>query len=332
MKKQDQSEVTLPQNKTGETVDLGRKFLRPNTIIALIVSVVVVYIFLRRFDLGQTLRILTQINIWLFGAALLIFYLSLPLRGHRWQVLLKESRVGLPVHELSRYYLLAWFANCLLPARIGDIYRAFLLKKNRAVSFSLSLAVLFSEKIFDLASTAILVLLGGWFYFDKINQPNLRRAIISGLIIIGLIIAMFTIFAWRGGLLRKLIPQKFRNYYESFRQGLFRSPKKIPLVALESLVIWLSEAARLFLVALALGARIDFLLAVFISQASLILMSLPLTPAGLGLVELLMLTLFQQAGLANESAAALVIADRLISFWSLILFGGIHYLMSPRKR
>jgi hypothetical protein len=315
-----------------QTVDIKKRLLRPGNIIALIVAAAIVYIFLKKFQIREAFAIIGNANLPLFMAAIVIFYLSLPLRGHRWKILLQESQINLPVYDLSRYYFLAWFANCIVPARIGDIYRAYLLKKNKDISFSLSLGVIFSEKVFDLATTAILVLIGGIFYFNKIDNPQLRNILFNGLWIIAVIVILFAALSWRSGLLKKILPERFHNIYGLFRQGLFRSPQKIPFLAGESFIIWLTEAARLYLVAWALGLRMDFLLAIFISQASLILMSLPLTPAGLGLVEFLMLTLLGLAGSDSNMAGAVVIADRLISFWSLIILGGIHYLLSPRYR
>ncbi|NLI14902.1 MAG: flippase-like domain-containing protein [candidate division Zixibacteria bacterium] len=322
----------IAQQETVQDVSIKSKLLRPGNLIALLVAVFVIYIFLRRFHFAEAITIIGKADIWLFIAAVFVFYVSLPLRGHRWKILLAGSNIDLPQWDLTRYYFLAWFANCILPARIGDVYRAYLLKKNNQISVSLSLGVLFSEKIFDLASTAILVMAGGLFYFDKIADPHLRAIIIDGLWIVGILVVIFTILSWRSGILKKILPVRFLHIYELFSRGLFRTPRLIPLVGVESFMIWLTEAGRLFFVAWALGLRIDFMLAVFISQASLILMTLPLTPAGLGLVELLMLTLLGQTGLSGDMAAAVVIGDRLISFWSLIIFGGIHYLLSSRSR
>lgn len=322
----------IARNREEARIDIKKRFFRLNTFIALAISTIIVYIFLTRFNLAGAISIIKNSDILLLTYGLVIFYIFLPLRGYRWRELLSEAKINLPTLELTRFYLLAWFVNSILPARIGDIYRAYLLKKNREVSFSLSLGVLFSERVFDLSTTAILVLSGGVLYLNKVTAPNVRGPLISGLIIIGIIVLLFVFFSWRAGWFRRFLPHKWQSYYESFTKGLFRSPARLPIITLESLLIWLSEAGRLFFVAWALGVRIDFMLAVFISQAALIIMSLPFTPAGLGLVELLMFTVLIPAGFTKETAAAVVIADRLISYWSLIIFGGLHYLFSPRYR
>lgn len=297
-----------------------------------IIAAVVIYVFFTRFNIHDVLDIIGRANIVLLLIAILVSYGSLPLRGYRWRELLMESGVDLPTGELTRMYFLAWFVNSILPARIGDIYRAYLLKKNRQVSFSLSLAVIFSEKIFDLAATAILLSAGGIFYLNRVSSTRVRTAITEALIAVGIVIILFVLFSWKSGWLHRILPEKLKRYYEPFKQGIFRSPRKIPAISLESLIIWFSEAARLYFVAWALGFRIDLLMAVFISQAALIIMALPLTPAGLGLVELLMFTVLIPAGYSRDVAAAIVIADRLISYWLLIILGGIHYMFSRRYR
>lgn len=315
-----------------QTVDLKGRFFRLNTFIAFAVSAAIIYVFIRKFDLRGAAAVLSGLNLPVFLVALVAYYSSLPLRGDRWSRLLRDSGINLPLSSLSRYYLFAWFANCIVPARIGDIYRAYLLKKNHGTSFSFSIGILFTEKIFDLATTILLVMLGGMFYFNKIDDPGVKSALLKGIIVMGGLAVVLALLAWRLPALSRFVPERLRQIHNSFSDGLLKSPRLIPILVVQSLAIWLSEAVRFFLVCLALGIKIDIMLAIFISQASLVIMSLPLTPAGLGLVELLMFTLLGQAGLDSDRAAAAIMADRLISYWSLIILGGVHYLFSPRSR
>src|SRR3712207_7067169 len=37
---------------------------------------------------------------------------------------------------ISEIVMLSWFANCIVPAKLGDAYRAYLLKRTAGVSFS----------------------------------------------------------------------------------------------------------------------------------------------------------------------------------------------------
>ncbi len=313
-------------------VGLKENLLSIRTLLGFAVAAIVIYIFLKNFDLSTALKSLSKAKWPYFILSILVFYISLPLRGGRWGVLLKPAGHKIGYYPLSHYYFLSWFANAVLPARIGDIYRAYLLKKNKEVPLSLSFGVLFSERVFDLAIAAILVVFSGTYFWSLISGTSEANYLTYGLIVIGLIILVFaaTIFAMPQ--IIKLVPEKWKGKLVSFKTGLFKSPSLFPLIVLMTLAIWMTEALRLYFVFLAFDINAGFLVAIFISQASLILMSIPLSPAGLGLVELLMLKILTTVKISPDIAGAITISDRLISYWSLLLIGGICYLLSSRVR
>jgi hypothetical protein len=99
--------------------------------------------------------------------------------------------------------------------------------------------------------------------------------------------------------------------------GSFR---RLPFIALLSIAIWLLETARFFLVATALDIQVNPMLLLFTAQAVALLVALPLTPGGIGIVEpgvagILMLAL------PREAAWSIAILDRTVSYLSLIVVG-----------
>ena len=46
--------------------------------------------------------------------------------------------------------MLSWFANCIVPAKLGDAYRAYLLKAHAGVSFSKTFGTILAERIIDM--------------------------------------------------------------------------------------------------------------------------------------------------------------------------------------
>src|SRR5207244_10783842 len=65
-------------------------------------------------------------------------------------------RIGAPV--LSEIIFLGWFANCIVPAKLGDAYRAYLLKLNAGVSFSTTIGTILAERIIDVVILFLLML------------------------------------------------------------------------------------------------------------------------------------------------------------------------------
>lgn len=154
----------MPEELAGKTVGIKENLLKPRTYLGFAVAAVVIYIFFNNFDLSAALANIADAHVGYLLLATVVFYASLPLRGARWGSLLRPAGVNVGVGPLTHYYFLSWFANAILPARIGDIYRAYLLKKNKSVPISLSLGVLFSERVIDLAVTAVLVVVSGAYF------------------------------------------------------------------------------------------------------------------------------------------------------------------------
>lgn len=322
----------MQQSVDGKPVGLRENLFRWRTLVGFAVAAAIICLFLKNFDLKTALSSIPHAKWHFFLMAFAVYYISLPLRGGRWGIFLKPAGHTINYRPLTHYYFLSWFANALLPARIGDLYRAYLLKKNKGVSISLSLGVLFSERVFDLVITAALVAFSGIYFWSIVQGSSEGDYLIFGFMAVLLVLVFFV--ALIGGLphLLRFAPERWKPRMELFLSGLFRSPSHLPIIVLMTLMIWLSEALRLYFVFLAFGVNAGFLMALFISQASLILMAVPISPAGLGLVEILMLKILASTGISSDMAGALTIMDRIISYWSLLALGGIGYLLSARQR
>ena len=70
------------------------------------------------------------------------------------------------------------------------------------------------------------------------------------------------------------------------------------------------------------------LYAVFLSLMSSLLTAIPLTPGGLGPVELFLIIALPLLELTRELAASVLLIFRFISFWSTILFGFIFFIFA----
>ncbi len=89
---------------------------------------------------------------------------------------------------------------------------------------------------------------------------------------------------------------------------------------------WLLDCASLYVFCLAFGAKIspiDVLVAYGLAN---ILAVIPLTPGGLGVVELTVVAVLKGFGVPGGVAAAGVLSWRLVNFWLPIPFGGASYL------
>jgi uncharacterized protein (TIRG00374 family) len=89
---------------------------------------------------------------------------------------------------------------------------------------------------------------------------------------------------------------------------------------------WLLDATSLWVFLFAFGAHvspIDLLVAYGLAN---VLAVIPITPGGLGVVELTVVSVLTGFGVAGGAATAGVLCWRLVNFWLPIPFGGVAYL------
>jgi hypothetical protein len=93
---------------------------------------------------------------------------------------------------------------------------------------------------------------------------------------------------------------------------------------------------RLYLVVEALGmegVQLGISGAFFVALIGSLLTAVPLSPAGIGIVESGVIFVLTAAyGLSPTEAAAIALLDRAISVLSIIVFGSIAYVLSPKRR
>jgi len=144
-----------------------------------------------------------------------------------------------------------------------------------------------------------------------------------------------------GPALRRWVPERFRGIYDHFLEGTLLSlrARRLPLLLGQTILVWVLESVRFYCVLLAFPERITLGLPVivFIALASSLLTTLPITPAGRGAVEAMfvwVLPLFlpdMDPTPARTIGFALGTLDTAINYWSIVVLGGIAFLVSKKK-
>jgi uncharacterized protein (TIRG00374 family) len=328
-----------------EQMSLVRRLREPKTILSIAVplAVIVIAIFLNRQYLSDVPKDIASANPWLVLLAFLIYYVGFPLRGWRWTKLLKGAGYKVKVKDGTEILFLSWLVNCIVPAKLGDLYRAYLLKLNSSVSATKTLGTVFMERILDLLAVAALGLLAGyWRFRGSLNDlPPTAQAIFAiGVVVVVLLLVALVVMRNFG---RKVIavlplPNKVVVFYDRFEEGVFGSVglRGLPVLGIMTCMIWATEAMRLYLVVRALGftdAQLGFSGAMFVALIGSLLTAVPFTPGGIGLVEGGMgLVLTKVFTFSTPHMLAIVLVDRAISVFSIVVLGSIAYVISSKPR
>ena len=329
---------------------LARRFFNIRTLASFLLGFGMLALVLPRMNVefsGIVTR-LSQANVWLYLLAMGVYYLTFPVRAFRWRKLLRNvgflpgEGVKLPhIWGISEIIMLSWFANCIVPAKLGDAYRALLLKRSANVSFSRTFGTILAERIIDTLLLFSLLGLSATLAFGGALPGEILAILQAGLLLVVLVIVGLLSMRNFSRFITPLVPTRFRPQYVNFEQGTIGAfgLSRMPMVLIYSVIAWGVEVSRLYLVCLALGiSSISWPVVLFVALAAALLTTLPITPAGLGFVESAVagiLLLAGQMGLIvgmdENLAASVAILDRTISYWSLIVVGVVLYGLSKRR-
>lgn len=331
-----------------EPEPLSRRFLNKRTLLSFVIGFGILAVVASRMNVEASAIIarLSQADPRFYLLGFVVYYLTFLLRGLRWQRLLRNAGfetdhgVKLPsIGGISEIILLSWFANCIVPAKLGDMYRAYLLKRATRASFSMTFGTILAERIID--TLLVFVLLGGsaMVVFSGHLPATIMTVLQAGAVLAAVVIIGLIVMRHLGDVIVRFVPGRYRAQYGRFVQGTMGSFRGLPFVLLLSLGAWVVEAVRLYLVGLSLGVEwVSVTMILFIAMASALLTTLPITPAGLGFVESAMVGILLVAGrmgiipgMDEALATSVAILDRSISYWSLVLVGLAVYLIRRRK-
>jgi uncharacterized protein (TIRG00374 family) len=323
---------------------LSQRLRDPRTIVSIVLPIallVLVAFNLRGLDMQVLVETILSADPWFLLAAFVVYYLGFPLRGYRWQILLRSAGTRISLRDSTEIIFISWMVNCLVPAKLGDVYRAWLLRANYIVSLSRTFGTVFIERVFDLFGIAILGLIAGFWSFRAGLPTEVQIVFGFGLVmIVVLAMGLYTVRNFGRRLLERLpLPGKGRllEFYDRFEEGVFAlPPRRVPLVAIVTALIWATEAMRLLLVIEALDftdVHLGISGAFFVALSASLLTAIPFTPAGLGIVELGVVGILTVIyGIDPTNAAAITLVDRAISVLSVVIIGAIVYVLSDKTK
>ncbi len=322
-------------------ISLREQMLRPRTFISFGISIALIaWIFARQeIPFAQVWANIRAANPWLILLAFAAYYSTFYVRTLRWKQVL--ANVGYTSHNeaclprrrtLTRIIFLSWFANSILPAKLGDGYRGYLLKRNSNVSFSKTMGTIVAERIADVGALFALLLGAGMLAFRDHLPPNFGVLVGFGAALAALSLSTLFVLKYIGPWMARMLPGRVRPHYVRMEEGvLLAYRRRVGWILFLTLLVWILDSARFWFVAASLGQSFSPALVVFIALAAALLTTVPFTPAGLGVVEGAVVAALLLVIDDRALAGSIALLDRTITYWLLIIVGAVVYLFSNNK-
>ena len=163
----------------------------PKVIIGVVISLAGIYWAFKDFDFFDFKQSIQQIDLAYLLLATLFLWGSVWLRGLRWKWLFKES-ASPSVASLYRAELIGYFGNNVLPLRLGELLRTYIVGKENNFPKSFVFGTIVIERLMDMLAlflfALILLLLDpfkeGWISDYLLKGGSVILIVIFTLIII----------------------------------------------------------------------------------------------------------------------------------------------------
>jgi glycosyltransferase 2 family protein len=334
-------EAEAPEASPASAPPLASRLFSWRTLLSFLVAAIIVGFAIKQggINWSDTWDHIRHADVRLYALAFLAFLGSMVVRSVRWHFLLRNAGERCGTFSLFEIIFASFFVNCVIPAKMGDVYRAFLVRQRENVGASKALGTIIAERLLDLVVLmGLLVITGGITFHNRVPGALVPYAIAGALLSAFGISVVVIMATGRGTRLVSRMPARIHVRYENFRKGTVQALSPWPFVALLTVLVWCMEGTRLGLVVAALDLQslmhpAQFLLVALVAA---LLTTVPFTPGGLGLVEAGMVgVLGTVADVPRSAAASITVLDRSLSYGAVLVIGfaffALTHVRQPRS-
>ena len=290
---------------------------------------------LRSVDLDATAEALGHTNVLLLVPCIILVGVGIVLRAFRWQRLLPATDPRVPVRRIAPMLLIGYLGNAVLPARLGEPIRAYLLARRERLSSFEVLGTALIERIVDLCALSVMAFIAAW----AIGAPAWVVQL-SGFAAAGSLLVIVALTLVGLGPAVRFLERLARSVHvpgagtilvrlDRFAQGLGGRSQRIPIAQAAglSIPIWLVDTSTCWLVAQSLGADLSPASALLVIAVGGLGTSIPSAPGYIGTYELAASAAARAAGLSAPAALSLAILVHVVTLLPVALAGAAAMLV-----
>lgn len=307
------------------------------------ISAFFVWIGLRNLDHNLLIDTIKSIDGgWLFVAAA-VYFIATYILAWRWYYLLRPVKVVHP-NRLFPIVVIGYMGNNIYPARIGELVRAYILKRKEQVNYAPCLATILVERVFD--GLVLLTFILTALLFVDFDEPALNTVIyVTVPLFLGALL-VFSALALRPDRTRSVytkvitrvipspgIQEKVLHLAGHFMTGLetLRTPRLLLLTWISSIASWTVEASTYWIVLHAFDFSVTFWVLMLAMGFANLTTIIPSAPGYVGSFHLAVGVTLTAFGVAKEDAGAYAVVMHLVLWLPVTLIGFLYFIRMGMK-
>jgi uncharacterized protein (TIRG00374 family) len=304
----------------------ARNYLRAGTRwgLALLLAGLAGWLSMRQVHWAALRDALAQVDISLLALALGTVLATTTAKAGRWRILLRPCTNQIGGMRILRVLLIGQMGNSFLPARLGDVARAALLRSQASGGFLAVLGTILVEKALDgMVGLLILASLAMWTPLP----PWLRGPVLGLTIVVGTLLILLVLVAaqqkraselyWRSTRwLSKDTQARIGRMLAGFAIGLdlTKHPVSALLAVVWSVIVWGLAALTNVLLLAALGIDVPGWSTWLVLVTGYIANFLPTVPGQVGVFEYAAVLALTSVGIEPEPALAFALLLHLVVY------------------
>lgn len=304
--------------------------------IGCVFGCVLFWLALRGISIDSLAHAFASISPRWAAAATALYFLALSLRSIRWWLILRQV-TNLRLVEVGAALLVGYAVNALLPARMGELFRADYCGRQYGVSRTKVMGTIMIERFAD--GVVVLVLLAFGILGLRGDAPvilvdSLLAGGIAIFVLLGVAIYLLgsrrvSAQVFKYAVRFPFITRRFEMLTESLRS--IRSRQTIG-VFLASIIVWFADGAALWAMLQACGVKLGLLEMCLVTGVVSLSTLLPSPPGFLGTMQyafVLSLSLFGYSALQGMTAAT---GNQVFLLGSMVVVGLLVLAVSYTRR
>tara|TARA_R110002072_G_scaffold208756_2_gene366213 strand:+ start:567 stop:1607 length:1041 start_codon:yes stop_codon:yes gene_type:complete len=267
-------------------------------------------------------------SLWVL-CAFFLYWLELSLRIIRWRVLLSHLEPPIKISQISIAFLSGYAVNNVLPAKLGEAFRADLLGRLASVSRLTAFGSIILERLFDMLVILGMATCGVLFItttqYDTLEQVN-RGLVVLVIPISILAILVYLLVANKNAFLivkLKALSTKMENLIHGLH--IIEHPSSYLKLIASTFVIWALNCLVMWSILMALNIQLTISQVILLVGITGISAAIPAAPAGIGTLQY---AFYLSSVLFEYSPAVAIVASMIVQIallGSVTLVGALAY-------
>lgn len=279
------------------------------------------------------------VNIGWLIATVVLATAAFPARAVRWRYLLRLEGETLPLAPLWHGVAIGFMANNLLPARAGELARAYTARRLTGVRFTTAFASIAVERVLDGLTLVAFLVVASW-------AGGFAGVIVSGDVTVGavargagllfggvFVVAIFVVrmpnhaLRFAGAATRVFLPTAWRGRAMDLTRGLLlgfdalRSPAQLAAASLWSVGVWLLASASFWAGFRAFGIEVPWGAALLTQSIVGFGVAIPSSPGFFGPFEAAVRVSLALYAVGAAGAVSFAVGYHITTFLPITLLG-----------